>query len=393
MKKFYTFCINQKIINYAKLPVFLCVYNIAAHAYADIYFNAKIAGPITNVARIDDQNKMHAVTPGNAQQDRSFSIGPNHLISFASNRAAKDGERVQRTMNIFLQEKVVNDKQPKGKQPKETLIQLSNSKHFSFTPKFSPNGKYLAYISRSKANLHHFYVYDVVKKEQKEIFSDKQIEDYMWSKDGKRILYSVANIYHSAIKVFELKTNTHRTIIESPIKSKEAETSNKEKLAYLISPVWSPDESKIAFIEHPLDKESSKLAKIYDTITQKISAISQPSHQVQIPLNWSHDGKAVAYSALVGFQTYYDEQLRDKVYKGGLHIFKANLLGKIEKLTDGDHYHGRPVFSPDDTKIAYLYAQKLGDQQTYRLNTMNQDGSNTTQLYNHVFREAFLTWK
>ena len=101
---------------------------LSLSAHADIFFNAKIAGPVTNISRIDDQKNIHAVTPDKAQQDRGFDLGPDNLIAFASNRAASKNDRVQATMNIFLTEQITNQKSPLKK-----ITQLSNSEDFSFS--------------------------------------------------------------------------------------------------------------------------------------------------------------------------------------------------------------------------------------------------------------------
>ena len=142
-----------------------------------------------------------------------------------------------------------------------------------------------------------------------------------------------------------------------------------------------------------MDTSRNKTVKVYDTKTQKVTSVSKPNQQAQAPLSWHSNGDSILYSGLTNYKAYYDEQLRDKVYEGALHIYIGDLTGKVTQLTQGNHYHGLPIFSPDEKNIAFLFAEKLGDQRTYKLRSMDTNGKNIKNIYDYVYRESFLTWK
>ena len=75
-----------------------------------------------------------------------------------------------------------------------------------------------------------------------------------------------------------------------------------------------------------------------------------------------------------------------------MHIFISTLKGEIKQLTQGAHYHGRPTFSPNNKEIAYLYAEKLGDQRNYVLHVIDLKSGEISELYQSVSRDSLLIW-
>jgi Tol biopolymer transport system component len=158
-----------------------------------------------------------------------------------------------------------------------------------------------------------------------------------------------------------------------------------------VAPTWSPDGNHIAYISHPLTKQSSRALNVYQLAEQKIQRISVANIQVQAPITWSSHSDSLLYSALVNYRQYYDDNIHKKVYLGGMHIFNSDLVGNTTQLTQGDNLFKQPVFSPDEKRIAYLYADKL-NARTLQLNTMLADGSKQKVLRQGVAKNAVLQW-
>jgi Tol biopolymer transport system component len=74
-----------------------------------------------------------------------------------------------------------------------------------------------------------------------------------------------------------------------------------------------------------------------------------------------------------------------------MHIFNSDLVGNTTQLTQGDNLFKQPVFSPDEKRIAYLYADKL-NARTLQLNTMLADGSKQKVLRQGIAKNAELQW-
>jgi len=130
---------------------------------------------------------------------------------------------------------------------------------------------------------------------------------------------------------------------------------------------------------------------VYDVATKKSQLISDPEVQVQSPVDWDNKSETLLFSALKGYKFYWDEKNQKKVYEGGMHIYSAKLSGDKKQLTNGDVLSNRPVFSPDNTAIAFLYSDSLaGDQISIR--TMNTEGKNIKEIYPSALGSTYLHW-
>ena len=354
--------------------------------HAKIYFNAKIAGPITNVSSLDNDNIVQAETPGSAQQDREFSVfsnGENNLIAFTSDRSENQNEKLQ-----LKAPNAIRDTAPQlFLKSQDQLTKISQGKELAFSPKLNSTGTQLAYLKVTEDKQNALYLYDIKSKSQKIIAINEKIFDLNWSSDDSKIAYSHVDKNISKITIITVNDNIRTVVLEQNTDSEK--TLNP---AYLVSPTWSHDDENIAFITHPTNQKTNKVVSVINLKSKEITQISNKNHQAQSPISWSHDNKHLIYSALVDYKFYYSEQLKDRVYEGAMHIFISTLEGEIKQLTQGDHYHGRPTFSPNNKEIAYLYAEKLGDQRNYVLHVIDLKSGEISELYQSVSRDSLLIW-
>jgi Tol biopolymer transport system component len=384
---------------------------------ADIYYSAKVAGPVINIHAINDLGQVTKITNNQRWRDIEHDVASNGLISFASNRKISTvnvGSRRQENYRIFVKNRKT-----------EELLQISQQYEQARQPKFSPRGDQLAFIALEEQQ-QTLIVYDLVKKSRTALASAKRIYNFAWSPDNQRIALSSQDNKFASLAIVNSKDLTTQAIVSAAINQNESQKKSpqntqgafqntqksisrstqvsvqippllnqanmKQVEQLFVAPTWSPDGNYIAYISHPLTKQSSRALLVYELAKQKIQRISDVNIQVQAPMTWSSNSDSLLYSALVNYRQYYDDNIHKKVYLGGMHIFNSDLTGNNKQLTKGDHLFKQPVFSPDEKHIAYLYADKL-NARTLQLNTMLADGSTQQLLRQGVAKNAVLQWQ
>ena len=126
----------------------------------------------------------------------------------------------------------------------------------------------------------------------------------------------------------------------------------------LISPVWSPDGSKLAYVSFENKKPS---IFVQDLVTRKRVAVANFKGSNSAPA-WSPDGRKLAIALS-----------RD----GSTQIYLINADGSdLKRLTNTNGIDTEPCFSPDGQSI-YFTSDRSGGPQIYR---MNLDGGDARRI-------------
>ncbi len=353
-------------------------------ARAEIFFMSRTIGPSTNIYSVDEKGAITKITDDSKWRDMRADISSDGQIVFMSNRKKEvkiDLHKTGETYNIFTVD-------TKSKEV-GNITDGSNNKE---SPAFSPDARFIAYAEKTSSG-RKLNVTDVKGKKHKTLLSAPNILDYAWSPDGKSLAYVSVKDSNSILGIVDVETGKNRPLLSLPLSRKKEEKKEKDEkvtLEQVASAQWSPDGRKIAFITSALGRNSRYL-NVLDLESNKVVKLSPDNMHVQSPVDWSNNSQTILYSALKDYNYYYDEKNHKKVYEGSMQVFLTDLSGKNRQLTDGEFLHNRPVFSPDEEKIAFLYSPDLGAR-TLSLVTMKLDGSDKRQLYDRVSSNSILEW-
>lgn len=116
----------------------------------------------------------------------------------------------------------------------------------------------------------------------------------------------------------------------------------------LMSPAWSPDSKKLAFVSYEKDRASTN---VVDVVTGRLERITQFPGLNNAPA-WSPDGRTLALVLS-----------KD----GGPKIYTVDLAGKrLTRITDGVGMDTEPSFAPDGRSIVFT-SDRGGKPQIYRV--------------------------
>ena len=237
-------------------------------------------------------------------------------------------------------------------------------------PRFSPNGRYLAFLSsRPAESKPQIWLLDMLGGEARQLTHvDTEITHYGWAPDGKRLVVVMRGNAE--------KAKTPQPIVIDTFHFKQDEdgylTARSRKHLYLVDvesgtlaaltdnpeynddfPAWSPDGKLIAYVSnHGKEPEQSGIDEIYLVEARAgatpqphpLASVFTPNHQ---HLAFSPDGSEI--SVLQGAEPRYYAYMTDRL---ALISLKE---GHLRRLTDKlDRAVAAPVFAADGKSIYFI---------------------------------------
>jgi len=169
------------------------------------------------------RGEANSLTRNNSARDGDFSLSPGgDSLVFVSDR---DGNK-----NLYLTFSE-NQKLPELARARNiSTIKLTNSNHDDHSPRWSPDGKSVAFI-RGKGDL---IIYNIKKGVERKLLSGWSLKHHTWSPDSKWLAFSRDdNDYNTDIFVISVKDGTTTNISRHPDEDE--------------FPVWSDDGKKLGF--------------------------------------------------------------------------------------------------------------------------------------------------
>ncbi len=246
--------------------------------------------------------------------------------------------------------------------------QLTFADKSSTNPKWSPDGKWIAFTSTRKDNKNNIFVLRVGGGEAEMLTDAKSgITDFDWSPDGNWLAYSMTDAKTEDEEKNDKAKNDFRWVEENPkmarlyvIQVQKDANGKREprKLTSMARSVtafdWSPDGKKIAFshVSDPkVDYWPTSDVSIVDVASVKVTELVATKNFESNP-QYSHDGKWIAIAASDGAPRWAQSN-RINIYPAG---------GGSPKIAPMSH-DGQPAmigWSGDDSKIIFNEAKGTG---------------------------------
>jgi dipeptidyl aminopeptidase/acylaminoacyl peptidase len=256
-----------------------------------------------------------------------------------------------------------------------TDLQLTWDKEGASSAKFSPDGKYISFMSSrpGPAKGSQLWVMDRRGGEAQQFtaITDQDIEGYSWSPDAKKLLLTlhpkaepepeegkkpeppkpiVIDRYHFKQDVHGyIRNDDYDALYIYDLATKKAEKLTTDKNVNEENPAWSPDGQWIAFVSnHDQDPDRSNNTDVFVVAAKPGSAAKRLTPWTGEDggrLAWSPDSKSIAYTQGVELKLLEYQQSKPAV---------VTLDGKVTyPAAKFDRAVSQPVFTPDG-KLRYL---------------------------------------
>jgi len=274
---------------------------------------------------------------------------------------------------------------------------LTTSKKSDTFPRWSPDGKRLAFVSAREEKPQVFLISPFGGEAEKLTNSKSGVQSFQWSPDGKRIAY-VAPVEPTAEEEKKLKDKDDAQVIDQNFKFTRiwvVDVASRKavelvKSDYNVSdPQWSPDGRRLAFVVNPTPKaDDGTLSDIW--VIDLAGGTSEETQGLQKKLSELKENLAKLEGR--GGPTYF----RFMEVQSQIASVQGEISQKsgLRKLTNNDGPDTSPRWSPDGKSIAYLSRELKGaDVGQLRLTLLNVDGGATSSItQNFEYQAGAAKW-
>jgi len=210
-------------------------------------------------------------------------------------------------------------------------------------PRWSPDGKYLAFLSGRNEGKTQVYLLNRQGGEAQKITDTVQdVEDFAWSPDSKKMVLVLRDPKPEDIEEAKEKSKDDADG-DSAGKSAESKKSKTPKPYVVDRYLFKVDE--VGYLDHRRTH-----LYVFDIATKKMTQVTSGDFDDQAPA-WSPDGKRLAFSSK---RTLPDP---DRNYNSDIFVVAADSTDKGEhptQVTTSSGAEAQPAWSPDGKWITYV---------------------------------------
>ncbi len=255
----------------------------------------------------------------------------------------------------------------------DNVKQISNNKTSSFSPAWSPDGKFITYTSfilhrKQKIRNADLLIYSFETGRTRILSARKGSNSgSAFSRDGRNIFFTISSFGHA--NIFSIDTLTGRNLTR---------LTNGPRGAMNIEVDISPNGQKVAFSS---DRSGRPMIYVADIDGKNIKRLTYAGRYNSTPV-WSPDGQRISFASNIG--GYYD-----------IFIIDAN-GNNLKRLTQYSSFSAKrssseePTFSPDGRSIMFVN-NSSGKRQLY-ITDLNGDNTFRVIKDNHNYYKPKWGW-
>jgi len=236
--------------------------------------------------------------------------------------------------------------------------QITRHKHLVVSPRFSPDGNYLAYSSYHSGN-QNLYLTDLRQDKITQAISRRKGMNLApaWSPDGKTMVLTLSKDGSPDLYLIDRQGNVKKRLTS--------------RAGINVSPSWSPDGKYIAFVS---DRSGSPQIYLMEMKSGKVKRMTYEGQENTEP-KWSPKEDLLAYTSL-----------KD----GHYHIFTMDPHNSSlsRQVTSGWGEFESPTWSPDGKQIGFS-RRRNGRQQ---ICSVRKDGRNMQVLFDIKGNQSYPQW-
>lgn len=236
--------------------------------------------------------------------------------------------------------------------------QVTSHKTLVVSPRFSPDGNFLAYSSYHSGN-QNLYVTDLRQSANTTAISRRRGSNLApaWSPDGKTMVVMLSKDGNPDLYLMDLQGKILRRLTA--------------RAGINVSPSWSPDGKTLAFVS---DRSGAPHVYLMDMKTYRVKRLTFEGRENTEPV-WSPDGNMIAYTGL-----------RDGNYQ--VFTIDPSDSSSSKQITSGWGEFETPAWSPDGRQIAFSRRRNNRQQICVAMN----DGRNVRVLLDHKGNQTYPQW-